>query len=118
LERRGLVRIEVGNVDQRERVAYLTAAGEAAIEAALSYWRKLRPARPTVIGNEGVGRVLAAGPGVENVKVGDRPGATFQLHLEGADGHIGRRPFRPAPGADPQQLALLAINTAALLLSE
>ena len=27
LERRGLVRIEVGNVDQRERVAYLTAAG-------------------------------------------------------------------------------------------
>jgi DNA-binding MarR family transcriptional regulator len=40
LERRGLVRIEVGNVDQGERVAYLTAAGEAAIEAALPYWRK------------------------------------------------------------------------------
>jgi DNA-binding MarR family transcriptional regulator len=35
-----LVRIEVGNVDQRERVAHLTAAGEAAIEAALPYWRK------------------------------------------------------------------------------
>ena len=32
----------------------------------------LRPALPTVIGNEGVGRVLAVGPGVENVKVGDR----------------------------------------------
>ena len=31
-----------------------------------------RPALPTVIGNEGVGRVLAVGPGVENVKVGDR----------------------------------------------
>jgi DNA-binding MarR family transcriptional regulator len=40
LERRGLVRIEGGTVDQRERVAYLTAAGEAAIEAALPYWRK------------------------------------------------------------------------------
>jgi DNA-binding MarR family transcriptional regulator len=40
LERRGLVRIEVGTVDQRERVVYLTAAGEAAIEAALPYWRK------------------------------------------------------------------------------
>src|ERR1700746_2810410 len=40
LERRGLVRIEVGNVDQRERIAYLTAAGEAAIAAALPYWRK------------------------------------------------------------------------------
>ena len=32
----------------------------------------MRPALPTVIGNEGVGRVLAVGPGVENVKVGDR----------------------------------------------
>jgi NADPH:quinone reductase-like Zn-dependent oxidoreductase len=32
----------------------------------------LHPALPTVIGNEGVGRVLAVGPGVENVKVGDR----------------------------------------------
>src|SRR6516162_1627966 len=31
-----------------------------------------RPALPTVIGNEGVGRVLAVGPGVDNVKVGDR----------------------------------------------
>jgi DNA-binding MarR family transcriptional regulator len=40
LERRGLVRIEAGNIDQRERVAYLTAAGEAAIEAALPHWRK------------------------------------------------------------------------------
>src|ERR1700687_4223096 len=27
---------------------------------------------PTVIGNEGVGRILAVGPGVESVKVGDR----------------------------------------------
>src|SRR5580704_14977963 len=30
------------------------------------------PALPTVIGNEGVGRVLAVGPRVENVKIGDR----------------------------------------------
>jgi len=29
-----------GNADQRERIAYLTAAGEAAIEAALPHWRK------------------------------------------------------------------------------
>src|ERR1700751_4790507 len=40
LERRGLVRIKVGNSDQRERIAYLTAAGEAAIAAALPHWRK------------------------------------------------------------------------------
>src|SRR5713101_1442585 len=31
-----------------------------------------RPPLPTVIGNEGVGRVLAVGWGVESVKVGDR----------------------------------------------
>src|ERR1700704_6000783 len=31
----------------------------------------IRPALPTVIGNEGVGRVLAVGPGVKSVKVGD-----------------------------------------------
>jgi DNA-binding MarR family transcriptional regulator len=40
LERRGLVRIEIGNIDQRERIACLTAAGEAAIDVALPYWRK------------------------------------------------------------------------------
>src|ERR1700683_3993959 len=32
----------------------------------------IRPALPTVIGGEGVGRVLAVGAGLENVKVGDR----------------------------------------------
>src|SRR5580658_4884024 len=32
----------------------------------------VRPALPTVIGNEGVGRILAVGPGVNDVKVGDR----------------------------------------------
>jgi len=40
LERRGLVRIEVGNVDQRERVAYLTAAGAAAIIGTSSRTRR------------------------------------------------------------------------------
>ena len=39
LERRGLVRIKVGEVDQRERVVHLTAAGERAIEAARPHWR-------------------------------------------------------------------------------
>lgn len=38
LERMGLVRIAVGKNDQRERVAYLTADGEEAVEAALPYW--------------------------------------------------------------------------------
>ena len=40
LERRGLVRVEVGDRDLRERVAFLTAEGEAAIAAAVPYWRQ------------------------------------------------------------------------------
>ena len=40
LERRGLVPLAVGASDQRERVARLTEAGEAAIQAALPRWRQ------------------------------------------------------------------------------
>ena len=39
LERRGLVRIEVGEADRRERFAHLTDAGIGAIKVALPYWR-------------------------------------------------------------------------------
>src|SRR6201997_4124233 len=81
----------------------------------------LRPALPSVIGNEGVGRVLNVGPGVRNVKVGDRvpaPLASFtwrERMVISADGL-----FALPPDADPRQLAMLANNppTAALLLSE
>ncbi|HEV3417245.1 MAG TPA: zinc-dependent alcohol dehydrogenase family protein [Pirellulales bacterium] len=80
-----------------------------------------RPALPTVIGNEGVGLVLAMGPGVQNVKLGDRvlaPLSSFtwrERMVLSADGL-----FALPSDADPQQLAMLAINppTAALLLSE
>src|SRR4029077_9670727 len=80
-----------------------------------------RPPLPTVIGNEGVGRVLAAGSKVTNVKVGDRvlaPLSSFtwrEQMVVSADGL-----FALPADADPQQLAMLAINppTAALLLSE
>ena len=58
----------------------------------------LRPALPTVIGNEGVGRVLAVGPGVENVKVGDRVLAPLSSFTWRERMVISaRRPFRPAP---------------------
>src|SRR3979409_1920540 len=81
----------------------------------------IRPALPTVIGNEGVGRVLAVGPGVENVRVGDRvlvPLSSFAWRerlVTSADGL-----FALPAEADPRQLAMLGINppTAALLLSE
>src|SRR4029077_764799 len=81
----------------------------------------IRPALPTVIGNEGVGRVLAVGPGVKDVKVGDRvlaPLSSFAWRerlITSADGL-----FALPPDADPQQLAMLGINppTASLLLSE
>ena len=81
----------------------------------------LRPALPTVIGNEGVGRVLAVGPGVESVKVGDRvlaPLSSFTWRERMVISANGL--FALPPDADPQQLAMLAINppTAALLLSE
>ena len=81
----------------------------------------LRPELPSVIGNEGVGRVVAVGPGVTNVAVGDRvlPPRSSWVWRE--------RMVIPAAGlfslprdADPKQLAMLAINppTASLLLSE
>jgi NADPH:quinone reductase-like Zn-dependent oxidoreductase len=80
-----------------------------------------RPLLPTVIGNEGVGSVLAVGHGVKNVKVGDRvlaPLSSFtwrERMVVSADGL-----FALPADADPQQLSMLAINppTAALLLSE
>ena len=57
----------------------------------------IRPPLPAVIGNEGVGRVLAVGPGMEKHQ-GRRPGPrpARQLHLARADRLTGRRPFRPA----------------------
>jgi NADPH:quinone reductase-like Zn-dependent oxidoreductase len=80
-----------------------------------------RPPLPAVIGNEGVGRILAVGPGVESVKVGDRVLAplssfTWRERMVISAGGLSSLPA----DADPQQLAMLAINppTAALLLSE
>jgi NADPH:quinone reductase-like Zn-dependent oxidoreductase len=39
----------------------------------------VRPSLPTIVGNEGVGRVLAVGGGVEHLKVGDRVHAQLRL---------------------------------------
>ena len=80
-----------------------------------------RPSLPSVIGNEGVGRILAVGPGVENVAVGDRV-LTPLYGLAWAERIVASAEglFALPPDVDPRQLAMLTINppTAGLLLSE
>ncbi|MGA6974895.1 MAG: zinc-dependent alcohol dehydrogenase family protein [Candidatus Binatus sp.] len=81
----------------------------------------IRPALPTVIGGEGVGRILAVGATVKNVTVGDRvvaPLSSFTWRERMVISASGL--FALPLAADPQQLSMLAINppTAALLLSE
>ena len=81
----------------------------------------IRPALPAVIGNEGVGRVVAVGPGVKNVTVGDRvllPLSSFGWRERLITSAVGL--FALPTDADPRQLAMLGINppTASLLLSE
>src|SRR3989442_806082 len=70
----------------------------------------VRPSLPSVVGNEGVGRVLAIGRGVDHLKVGDRvlvPLYSFSWR---------ERLVAPAAGlfalpeADPRQLAMLGID--------
>jgi NADPH:quinone reductase-like Zn-dependent oxidoreductase len=81
----------------------------------------VHPALPSVIGNEGVGHVIAVGPGVTQVQVGDR--VLVPLHVFA----WAERVIAPAKDliklsvdADLNQLSMLRINppTAALLLSE
>jgi NADPH:quinone reductase-like Zn-dependent oxidoreductase len=81
----------------------------------------VRPALPTVIGNEGVGRVLGLGVGVQNVKAGDRVLAPLSSFTWRERMVVSAKGLFALPAdADPQQLSMLAINppTAALLLSE
>ena len=80
-----------------------------------------RPELPSVIGNEGGGRVLAVGPGVTNVAVGDRVVPTRSSWVWRERMVIPAAGLFALPrGADPKQLAMLAINppTASLLLSD
>src|ERR1700676_2548661 len=81
----------------------------------------VHPKLPSVVGNEGAGKVLAVSDGVQNAKVGDRvvvPHGVFSW---------AEKVLAPAeeaivlpPEIDPQQAAMLSINppAAALLLEE
>ena len=80
----------------------------------------VRPSLPSVVGNEGVGRVLAVGSGVEHLKVGDQvliPLYAFSWRERLVVPATG---LFSLPEAEPQQLAMLGINppTASLLLDE
>jgi NADPH:quinone reductase-like Zn-dependent oxidoreductase len=79
------------------------------------------PSLPYLVGNEGVGRVLAVGPTVSNVKVGDRVvlpiySNTWQERVLVSAHGLAAVP----PEADVQQLSMVRINptAAALMLSE
>jgi NADPH:quinone reductase-like Zn-dependent oxidoreductase len=80
----------------------------------------VRPSLPSLVGNEGVGRVLAVGNGVEHLKVGDRiliPLYAFSWRERLVVPAAG---LFSLPDVDPRQLAMLGINppTASLLLDE
>lgn len=81
----------------------------------------LRPELPSVIGNEGVGRVLEIGSGVGHLKTGDRVAIplghfTWRERMVLNANSVAALPA----GADPQQLAMLSINppSAHLLLEK
>src|SRR5258707_6607417 len=70
----------------------------------------VRPSLPSVVGNEGVGRVLAVGSGVEHLKVGDR--GLIPLYAFSWRERLGvpATGLFSLPAAEPQQLAVLGIN--------
>ncbi|WP_027582980.1 zinc-dependent alcohol dehydrogenase family protein [Bradyrhizobium sp. Ai1a-2] len=79
-----------------------------------------RPKLPSVVGTEGVGRVVAVGRGVTHLKQGDRtlipyPSPAWAERIK-ADASW----LRALPDGDPLQLAMLGINpaTAYLLLTD
>src|SRR5438445_6579431 len=80
----------------------------------------VRPSLPSVVGNEGVGRVLAVGSGVEHLKVGDRVLIPLYVFSWRERLVVPATGLFSLPEAEPQQLAMLGINppTASLLLDE
>src|ERR1700751_5927879 len=80
----------------------------------------VRPSLPSFVGNEGVGRVLAVGTGVEHLEVGDRILIPLYVFSWRERLVVPAANLFSLPDADPQQLAMLGINppTASLLLDE
>jgi NADPH:quinone reductase-like Zn-dependent oxidoreductase len=78
------------------------------------------PALPTVVGNEGLGRVLAVGSEVKNVKIGDRVLAPVLTGTWREKMIVPASGLFALPAGDPGQFSMLGSNppTAALILSE
>src|SRR6476620_10316958 len=93
-----LIRVEYAPINDSD---LLVASGLYAV----------KPKLPSIVGNEGAGKVLAVGDGVQNAKAGDRvviPRGVFcwaEKVLAPAD-----EAFALPPEIDPQQAAMLSIN--------
>ena len=78
-----------------------------------------RPKLPSVMGTEGVGRVIAVGGGVKHLKQGDRTLVPYPTPAWAERVRANASQLRPLPGGDVHQLAMLGINppTAYLMLT-
>lgn len=79
-----------------------------------------RPKLPSVMGTEGVGRVIAVGGGVKHLKQGDRTLVPYPTPAWAERVKTNAGQLRPLPGGDVHQLAMLGINppTAYLMLTD
>ena len=79
-----------------------------------------RPKLPSVMGTEGVGRVVAVGGGVKHLKPGDRTLVPYPAPAWAERIKVDASRLRPLPGGDIHQFAMLGINppTAYLLLTD
>jgi NADPH:quinone reductase-like Zn-dependent oxidoreductase len=79
-----------------------------------------RPKLPSVVGSEGVGRVIAVGSGVKRLKQGDRTLVPYPAPAWAERVKADANRLRPLPGGDVHQFAMLGINppTAYLMLTD
>jgi NADPH:quinone reductase-like Zn-dependent oxidoreductase len=79
-----------------------------------------RPKLPSVMGTEGVGRVVAVGAGVNHLKQGDRTLVPYPAPAWAERIRADATRLRPLPSGDVHQLAMLGINppTAYLMLTD
>src|ERR1700704_5589460 len=79
-----------------------------------------RPKLPSVMGTEGVGRVITVGDGVKHLKQGDRTLVPYPTPAWAERIKANASQLRPLPGGDVHQLAMLGINppTAYLMLTD